>query len=119
MNDLYKRFALFLIGCMGIRLFLVFLAKNASEKLLQLMGFFALIPAIGFFYLFFTGKRKTGPETFGDKIWWNNMRPVHGTLWLLFTFYALRKNTNAWMFLLADVLIGLFSFLTFHLFIKK
>jgi hypothetical protein len=113
MKDLHKRFVLFLV-CISVRFFIAFLAKGASDGLLQTMGFLSLLPAIGFFYLFFSGKRKTGKETFGAKIWWNNLRPVHGTLWLLFAIYALRKDKNAWVFLLADVLIGLFSFLTYH-----
>ena len=25
--------------------------------------------------------RKTGLEVFGDKIWWNNLRPIHGILY--------------------------------------
>ena len=113
MKDLHKRFALFFV-CIILRFLIAFLAKEAHDGLLQTMGFLSLMPAIGFFALFFSGKRKTGTETFGAKIWWNNLRPVHGTLWLLFAIYALRKNRNAWLFLFADVLIGLFSFLLFH-----
>jgi hypothetical protein len=114
MNNLHKRFALFLV-CISVRFSIAFLAKEANDGLLQAIGFLSLMPAIGFFYLFFSGKRKFGRETFGDKIWWNNLRPLHGTLWLLFSFYALRKNKNAWIFLLIDVFIGIFSFLVFHI----
>jgi len=114
MNNLHKRFALFLV-CISVRFSIAFLAKGANDGLLQAIGFLSLMPAIGFFYLFFSGKRKSGRETFGDKIWWNNLRPVHGTLWLLFSFYALRKNKNAWIFLLIDTLIGIFAFLVFHI----
>lgn len=119
MNDFQKRILLFLIFCMGMRFFLVFLAKFADKKILRLMGFLTLLPAIGFLYLFFTKKRKTGPETFGAKIWWTNLRPIHGILYLLFAFYAIKSNKNAWIFLLIDVIIGLISFLIFHLFIEK
>lgn len=114
MKNLHKRFALFLV-CISVRFSIAFLAKEANDGLLQAIGFLSLMPAIGFFYLFFSGKRKSGRETFGDKIWWNNLRPLHGTLWLLFSFYALRKNKNAWIFLLIDTLIGIFAFLVFHI----
>ena len=114
MKDLHKRFSLFLV-CISVRFFLAFLAKGANNYLLCLMGLVALIPAFGFFYLFFTGKRKSGIETFGNKIWWNNLRPVHGTLWILFSLFAITGNRNAWLFLLVDVFIGIVSFLTFHL----
>lgn len=118
MNDLHKRFSLFLV-CISIRFFIAFLAKGANNYLLYMMGLLAVIPAFGFFYLFFTGKRTSGIETFGSKIWWNNLRPVHGTLWILFSFFAMRGNSNAWMFLLVDVIIGIVSFLRFHLTIRE
>ena len=114
MTDIQKRFLLFLIGCIGVRTFFVFLAKGASKPLLKIMGYIALIPAIGFFYLFFSGSRKTGAEVFGDKIWWNDLRPIHGILYLLFAYNAINGNTFAWIYLLVDVIIGLVSFLSFH-----
>ena len=114
MNTTQKRFLLFLIGCIGIRTLLVYLAKNVDKTNLKYMGYLSLLPAIGFFYLFFTGSRKTGAEVFGDKIWWTNLRPVHGLLYLLFSYNAINGNLNAWIYLLVDVIIGLISFLGFH-----
>ena len=114
MNDLQKRFLLFLFGCIGSRLLFVYVAKNIKEAYLKYLGFLALGPAIGFIYLFLTGKRKTGPEVFGGKIWWNNLRPVHALLYFLFAYNAIIGNRNAWKFLLVDVIIGLLSFLSFH-----
>ena len=80
------------------------------------MGYLALIPAIGFIYIFLTGTRQTGTEVFGEKIWWNNLRPIHGILYFLFAYNAIIGNKNAWVYLLIDVLIGLISFLIFHLY---
>ena len=114
MNTTQKRFLLFLIGCIGTRTLLVYLAKNVDKTNLKYMGYLSLLPAIGFFYLFFTGSRKTGAEVFGDKIWWTNLRPVHGLLYLLFSYNAINGNLNAWLYLLVDVIIGLISFLGFH-----
>lgn len=119
MNDLQKRFALFLIGCMGTRFLIAILAKIASKNVLLIMGIIALLPAIGFLYLFFSGKRKTGTETFGANIWWNNLRPVHAILYLLFALYAIRGDRRAWIILMIDVIFGLISFLTFHSFIRN
>ena len=114
MNTTQKRFLLFLIGCIGVRTLLVYLAKNVDKNNLKYMGYLSLLPAIGFFYLFLTGSRKTGAEVFGDKIWWTNLRPVHGVLYFLFSYNAINGNQNAWMYLLVDVIIGLISFLSFH-----
>ena len=114
MNTIQKRFLLFLIGCIGTRSLFVYLATNANTTYLPYMGYLALLPAMGFIYLFLTGSRKTGAEVFGDKIWWNDLRPVHGLLYFLFAYNAINKNNGAWVYLLVDVIIGLTSFLWFH-----
>jgi len=109
-----KRFLLFLIGCIGTRTLFVYLAYIASATYLKYMGYLAILPAVGFFYLFLSGSRKTGTEVFGDKIWWNDLRPVHGVIYALFAYNAINGNDFAWIYLLIDVIIGLVSFLTFH-----
>ena len=114
MNNIQKRFLLFLFGCIGTRSLLVYIAKTTNKTLLMFLGYLALLPAIGFFYLFFSGTRKTGAEVFGDKIWWNNLRPIHGLLYTLFAYNAIIGNNNSWIYLLVDVLLGLASFLIFH-----
>ena len=114
MNTIQKRFLLFLFGCIGTRTLLVYLAYIANKTYLRYMGYLSVLPAIGFFYLFLTGSRKTGGEVFGDKIWWNNLRPIHGILYLLFAYNAIDGNPYAWIYLLVDVVIGLANFLFFH-----
>ena len=115
MNNTQKRFLLFLFGCIPTRLALVYLAKNIPIKFLPVLGYVTLTIGISFTYLFLSGSRKTGPEVFGDKIWWNNLRPIHATLYLIFSYYAINKMTEGWIYLLYDVIVGLFSFLIFHL----
>lgn len=114
MNKIQKRFLLFLIGCIGLRTLIVYIAKTTSTIILMYMGYIAILIGFSFLYLFFGGLRKTGAEVFGDKIWWNDLRPVHGIIYLVFAYFAITGNKNAWMFLLVDVLIGLLSFLGFH-----
>jgi len=114
MNTIQKRFLLFLIGCIGTRSLFVYLAKNASKQILMYMGYLALLPAIGFIYIYFSGARKTGAEVFGEKIWWNDLRPLHSLLYFVFAYNAIIGNQMAWIYLLFDVVIGLISFLAFH-----
>ena len=114
MNNLQKRMVLFLIGCIGVRSLLVVLAKKINIKYLKYLGYLALAPAVGFMYIYLTGSRKTGGETFGEKIWWNDLRPVHSILYFLFAYNAIIGNRQAWIYLLADVLFGLISFLMHH-----
>jgi hypothetical protein len=114
MNQTQQRILMFLIGCIGLRSLFVVIAKNINTNYLKYLGYLALVPALGFLYIFLTGSRKTGAETFGEKIWWNNLRPIHSLLYILFAYNAIRGNKNAWKYLLADVLIGLTSFLIYH-----
>ena len=114
MNPIPKRFILFLIGCNGTRSLFVYLAKNASVTILMYMGYLALLPAIGFLYIYVTGARKTGGEVFGEKIWWNDLRPIHSALYFIFAYNAINGNPMSWVYLLIDVIIGLISFLSYH-----
>ena len=114
MNDIQKRFLLFLIGCMGARSGLVYLAKTINKEYLKYMGYLALIPAIGFIYIYITKSRQTGGEVMGDRIWWNELRPFHALMYILFALYAINGNPQSWIFLLIDVVIGFISFIIFH-----
>lgn len=107
-----KRLLLFLIGCIGTRSIFAYLAKIASLDVLRVMGWIALMPAIGFIYIFITGSRKTGAEVFGEKIWWNSLRPIHGLLYFTFAWLAINGVRGmAWKVLAADVVIGLSAFI--------
>jgi hypothetical protein len=113
MNNIQKRFLLFLLGCIVTRSLFVYISKTYTEHL-PLMGILALVPAIGFFTIYLTNSRKTGGEVFGEQIWWNNLRPFHGLMYLLFAILSIKNNNNSWIFLLIDVIVGLLSFLYFH-----
>ena len=114
MNHLQQRFLMFLIGCIGIRSLFVIIAKYINIKYLKYLGYLALLPAVGFIYIYLSGSRKTGAEVFGKKIWWNNLRPIHSILYFLFAYNAIIGNKESWIYLLVDVLIGLISFLLHH-----
>ena len=65
-------------------------------------------------YIFLSGSREKGSEVFGNKIWWNSLRPVHAILYGLFSLYAIKKKRESWGFLAIDVSIGLIAFLYYH-----
>lgn len=114
MNDIQKRFILFLGGCIVVRAGLVYLAKNIQLTELPYMGYPAIIIGIAFFAIWLFGLRKTGAEVMGGRIWWNNLRPIHGFLYLMFAYSAINMRADSWRYLFADVVIGLTSFLVFH-----
>ena len=101
-NKHYK----FLIGCIGFRILLALFAKNANASQLKSLGMIALIPAITFIGLYLFDLRKTGVEA-GGRIWWNDVRPMHGVLYLLFAIYAIKSATRAWCILALDLVLGL------------
>jgi hypothetical protein len=115
MNTLRIRFWLFILGCIGSRSVFTLLAYHASCNWLRLLGGFALIPVIGWFYIIFIGRRDTGMEVFGSQIWWKNLRPAHMLLWGFFSYLALVKcHPFAWVPLAVDTVFGLSSFLIYH-----
>lgn len=113
-QNLRKRFALFLLICLSSRIAITALAKYMSLKYLQVLGVIFLIIGLSFLYLNFFDKRKTGLETGGNAIWWNDLRPVHGFLAIIFAILAINKIKDAWIVLLIDTIFGLVAFLAFH-----
>ena len=110
MNDQNKRLVMFLLGCMGTRLLLVYAAKNVHNTNLVRLGYTSFLVSAGLLYFYFSGTRTTGPEVLGGKIWWNNLRPVHATLYALFGLNAINGNRRAWIILLIDLLVGFTGF---------
>jgi hypothetical protein len=109
MNDVEKkRLALFLFGCIGTRLMCVYVAKTRNE-LLPYMGIVAILIATGLLYFYFSGTRTTGPEVFGGEIWWNHLRPIHATFYLIFAVFAIQKKKYSFWILMVDVMVGLIA----------
>jgi hypothetical protein len=121
----YKRYLLFLIGCMGTRYGLAYLSYNKGNteigntkmNINKYISIFTLLAGLGFLIIYFGGYRKTGLETGGEKIWWNNLRPLHAILYLLFTYMVWFSNDiyKPWKILTLDATIGLVSFLYYHI----
>jgi hypothetical protein len=114
MESIYKRYLLFLGLCIPIRLLIAYVSSIANKQLLFWMGLIALLPAVGFLSIYFFNLRQTGGEVFGEKIWWNSLRPVHAFNYLLFSYLAINNNKNSKCALYFDVLIGLCAFLYHH-----
>ena len=96
--------------CLIVRIAFVVAACTLPTRLLPYMGALALIPTAGFAFIFVNGLRKTGVEVGGGRIWWNNLRPVHATLYAAFAVLAICKLRAAFVPLLLDVLVGLTAF---------
>ena len=110
------RFWLFLLGCIGARSVFTALAYLFAHScpLLRVLGTVALFPVLGWFYLIFIGRRDTGIEVFGDRIWWTSLRPVHLLLWGFFAYLAWKCHPSSWVVLAVDTVLGLSAFLIHH-----
>lgn len=111
---LVARWIAFLVGCMGSRFGLTYLAAAAPARALWWMGAGALVVAAGFTAIHVMGWRRTGLEVGGGRIWWDALRPVHAALWALFGVMAMASVPQAWSVLLADTLLGLTAFVLHH-----
>lgn len=101
----------FLIGCIGSRLTLSYLAYSRPD-MLPWLGLLALAISVGFTMIYINGWRKTGIETGGKPIWWNHLRPFHAFTYGLFALLALQGvHEHAWKVLLFDTLVGLSAFI--------
>jgi hypothetical protein len=109
MNDNQKKILVFLIVCIGIRTSFVVLAKNVNINYLPYLGYGGMGISISFAYMYFTKARKKG--IFGDKVWWDSLRPVHAFNYGFFAYLAINKSCYSYYPLLIDVIIGLTAFL--------
>jgi len=114
MTPMQKRLFMFLGGCIPTRLFLTAVAKYSPVYYLPYMAPITLGVALGFLYLYFTGKRRSGPETQGAPIWWMKFRLFHGLMYLIFSILAFMRVHTAYIILLVDTFVGLVLFLRHH-----
>ena len=114
MNSIQLRFLLFLLFCITTRVLLVILAKYVDKYYLPYLGGIAVVIAVSFLVIYLGGYRRTGLETMGQTIWWNNLRPVHAILYLTFAVLAFRRDDYSWVPLAVDVVIGFTAFMVYH-----
>lgn len=106
MSEMWRT-VLFLVGCLGVRLFITHLAKTGSDQTRRYIAYAAIIISIGFSTIWLFDLRKTGAEA-GGKIWWNDIRPFHALMYALFAFLVLfYDDQHAWTVLFTDTLAGL------------
>ena len=112
---MFDKKMLFLIGCLGSRFGLAYAVRASPPNLLPLFGKLALIPAFGFIIIYLLNLRKTGIEAQGE-IWWDNWRPLHASMYILFSLLSLKKKSFAWIVLLVDAIFGLIAWVNKYIF---
>lgn len=113
MNNKTKRIILFIFGCITVRYVLTKLVLK--EELKKILIIILAIISLGFMYIYLTGSRKVGPETMGEPIWWDYLRPVHSVLYGSAAIALINnKQQLSSNILLTDLIIGLVSFVLHH-----
>jgi hypothetical protein len=99
---------LFII-CLFVRSLLAYFAMNYHELIL----YFTTITGFTFWILYLFNLRQVAGESTakGKNVWWNNLRPVHGSIYLLFSYLYYKGNEKAYLVLVLDVVLGLFVWL--------
>jgi len=114
-SEAEKRAHLFLFGCITTRFFIAYLAykfastpTKTSQHNLKLLANISLLIGVSFWSLYLFHLRQDAPEA-GGVTWWNSLRPVHGSLWLLAGYMMHQPNLQnyAYIILLIDTLLGL------------
>ena len=103
--------ALFLLGCIPARLFLVWLSRNIPVQYLKFLGAGLLLFGLHSLYLYFTNGRLNAFEA-GGKTWWADFRLIFGSLLVIAAIYCFQgKQDMVWIPLTIDVIFGLLLFL--------
>tara|TARA_A100000164_G_scaffold375611_1_gene411000 strand:+ start:29 stop:403 length:375 start_codon:yes stop_codon:yes gene_type:complete len=114
MNNIQKRFILFLFLCIPIRLYLSLLIKKINEKNKLFFILITLIIGLGFFIIYIGNLRKKGGETFNDNIWWNYLRPFHSFMYLYSSYLIYNNDKHSHLIIFYDTIIGIISFIIYH-----
>ena len=102
--------------CVPVRLLFVFIAWfgmrwKKSDITRYVLGLMGLTVGIGFMYFHVSGNRPLSVA--GDKSWWN--RIAHSLFYLAFGIRTLMGDKDAYLFLLGDVVYGVWSFVRHHI----
>lgn len=104
---------LFLLFCIPLRLILSYIPTKININYLPYYGILILAMSASFIFIYFTKLRMNAFEANG-KTWWNNLRLIHGLLYLCAGIYLIQKDRTAWIPLAVDVLLGLLFFINHH-----
>lgn len=112
-SPLGVRVAVFLLGCVLVRVAIVVVAARVALDWLPLLGLAAAVGGIGLIRAYALNTDAPG-AVFGSRPWWNGLRPVHGALYLAFAVLAVARVRLAWTVLAADVALGVAAFVAHY-----
>ena len=119
-----KRILTFLFGCILLRIILALSAyyfESNKYRIPVIMGIVAFIMGLSFFSIYFdiagTASVNKQLQVWMDqdsKVWWNNLRPLHGTMYIIFALLVFFNIKYSYVVLSLDVTIGLIAWILHH-----
>ena len=112
-----KRLMTFLIGCIGLRIFIAYLAflagNNVNKLYINIMSYLALCVGLSLLIIYFKGSEVADKQLEiwdnDKKLWWNQLRLFHGIMYILFFVSSVFYNwANSYLFLSFDVFMAFF-----------
>ena len=98
MSSVNKRVCLFLFICVPVRLLLAYSISQLKPEYLKYIGYITSIISGLFIISYFNfNSDKKNRGVFGGKLWWNDMRAIHGCIYLLFSLFAIKNNINCYI----------------------
>ena len=91
--------------CLLVRLSLIFLIRRNVKRYNRFFHIILLSIGLGFYYKGYTGSNN---EIQLSKVFWHETRYLHGTLYLLSSFYLFKQNLDmSSIILLIDLLFSI------------
>lgn len=108
------KLTLFFIICIILRILIAYFTLYSlnNETLRLITSLILLCISVGFLYQYLTKYRING--AFGQKIWWDYMRPFHVMMYMYASYLTFNNNKYVFFVLLLDVFIGTLSFINNH-----
>lgn len=101
-----SRKAIFLFVCVTIRLTLAFVAWSLEDNKYEwIVSAIFLGASVLMFYKYLMYKNSDS-GAFGQKLWWNNERFMHGFMYCFYGILSLAKINGAYLILFADVVLA-------------
>jgi hypothetical protein len=122
-----RRILTFLFGCILVRSILVYLAyylqKNKKTFFLNLHISICFLIGLSMILIYFGINKENADkqlqvwEDDDPVLWWNDLRILHGSLYIIFSILTAFGIENTWIILLLDTIIGLCAWAIHHKFI--
>ena len=105
-NKMNSSLSFYYMICILVRVFIAYLAfLSYNSNLRYILVAFLFTVSIVLTYLYITKRRKIG--AFGQKIWWDFLRPIHAILFFISGVLLSTKVKETYIILLISAFIGI------------